>query len=77
VNVLKSYLRITIDTLLKSGTSHRQIARRTGVDRKTIRSYAARSNSPRVATGSEGSPGKFPHPGHRLPKGRRRARTWR
>jgi DNA-binding NarL/FixJ family response regulator len=48
VNVLKSHLRISIETLLKSGTSQHEIARRTGVDRKTIRSYAAAlANSPR------------------------------
>jgi len=63
VNVLKSHLRITIDTLLKSGTSHRQIARRTGVDRKTIRAYAALlANSPGVATGSEEDPEQIPPP---------------
>ncbi|HEX2825300.1 MAG TPA: IS21 family transposase [Burkholderiales bacterium] len=56
MNVLKPHLRITVDTLLKSGMSHRQIARRTGVDRKTIRSYAAAlANSSGVATGSEGA----------------------
>jgi transposase len=36
VNVLKPHLRITIETLLQRGVSHREIARRTGVDRKTI-----------------------------------------
>jgi len=41
VNVLKSHLRITIDKLLKSGTAQREIERRTGVDRKTIRRYAS------------------------------------
>ncbi|MHB0962296.1 MAG: IS21 family transposase [Gemmatimonadaceae bacterium] len=53
MNVLKSYLRITIDTLHRNGTPHREIQRRTGVDRKTIRRYArqAEANSPRVATG--------------------------
>ena len=45
-------------TLLGAGTSHRQIERVTGIDRKTIRAYgqrfaAERSNSPGVATGSE------------------------
>jgi transposase len=63
VNVLKSHLRITIDTLLRSGTPHRQIARRTGVDRKTIRTYAASlANSPGVATGSEGRASEIPPP---------------
>ena len=60
---MKSHLRITIDTLLKSGTSHRQIARRTGVDRKTIRAYAASlGNSPGVATGFAGLEGQMPPP---------------
>jgi transposase len=53
VNVLKPNLRITIETLLKNGASQHEIGRRTGVDRKTIRRYAAvPSNSPGVATGS-------------------------
>jgi transposase len=56
VNVLKSHLRITIQTLLASGTSQHEIERRTGVDRKTIRRYvrlaATTANSPGVATGS-------------------------
>ena len=55
MNVLKPHLRITIETLLTSGTSQHEIARRTGVDRKTIRRYAALANSPRVATGSDGT----------------------
>jgi transposase len=54
VNVLKAHLRITIQTLLGSGTSQHEIERRTGVDRKTIRRYARllAANSPGVATGS-------------------------
>ncbi len=60
MNVLKPHLRITVETLLKSGTGQHEIARRTGVDRKTIRSYAARANSPGVATGSEGESGQIP-----------------
>ena len=55
MNVLKSHLRITIKTLLTSGTSQHEIARRTGVDRKTIRRYAALANSSGVATGSAGA----------------------
>ena len=51
---MKSHLRITIQTLLASGVSHREIERRTGVDRKTIRGQARAANSPGVATGSEG-----------------------
>ena len=59
MNVLKPYLRVTIQTLLGKGTSQREIERLTGVDRKTIRRYArdqgqlgAQANSPGVATGS-------------------------
>lgn len=56
MNVLKPHLRITIQTLLRSGTSQHEIERLTGVDRKTIRRYqrqieAPAPNSPRVATG--------------------------
>ena len=64
MNVLKPHLQTTILTLLEAGTSHRQIERVTGIDRKTIRFYhrrvaAERSNSPGVATGS---PGQIPPP---------------
>jgi len=70
VNVLKPHLRITIDTLLRSGTSHRQITRVTGVDRKTIRRYvAALANSPGVATGSEGGDYQIPPPRPPAPEG--------
>ena len=60
MNVLKSHLRITIETLLASGTSQREIERRTGVSRKTIRRYAA--NSPGVATGSAAAADQMPPP---------------
>ena len=58
MNVLNPHLQTTILTLLEAGTSHRQIERVSGIDRKTIRAYslrliAERSNSPGVATGSE------------------------
>jgi transposase len=62
VNVLKPHLRITIGTLLKSGTAQREIERRTGVDRKTIRRYARLANSPGVATGAELPGGQIPPP---------------
>jgi transposase len=57
VNVLKPHLQTTIATLLAGGNSQREIERRTGISRKTIRTYlkrfaAERANSPRVATGS-------------------------
>jgi transposase len=52
VNVLKPHLRTTIETLLAAGVSQREIARRTGIDRKTIRRYAPGAKSPTPATGS-------------------------
>jgi transposase len=52
VNVLKPHLRTTIETLSARGASQREIERRTGVDRKTIRHYAGPANSPTPATGS-------------------------
>jgi transposase len=53
VNVLKPDQRLSLETLLKRGVSHREIERRTGIDRKTIRRYAASANSSGVATGSD------------------------
>ncbi|OGB19117.1 MAG: hypothetical protein A2W72_07355 [Burkholderiales bacterium RIFCSPLOWO2_12_67_14] len=53
---MKSNQRATIETLLERNTSQREIARITGIDRKTVRSYHQRwleqlqSNSPGVAT---------------------------
>jgi transposase len=61
LNVLKSHLRVTIATLLERGASQHEIARRTGVDRKTIRRYAERANSP-MATGSDPAAGQIPPP---------------
>ena len=55
---MKSNQRATIETLLERNTPQREIARITGIDRKTIRSYRQRwleqkqSNFPGVATGS-------------------------
>jgi len=54
---LKSNQRATIETLLERNTPQREIARITGIDRKTVRSYRQRwleqqANSPGVATGS-------------------------
>jgi transposase len=64
LNVLKPHLQTTIATLLASNTSHRQIERVTGIDRKTIRTYAKRieelqANSSGVATGT---PDQVPPP---------------
>ena len=75
MNVLKSHLRITIETLLTSGVPQREIARRTGVDRKTIRHYARPAaappapTSPGVATGSPGDPEQSPPPRPPAPAG--------
>ncbi len=52
MNVLKPHVRIAIETLLKHGVTQREIERRTGVDRKTIRRHIKSANSPEVATGS-------------------------
>jgi transposase len=62
LNVLKPHLRISIQTLLDSGATQREIERFTGVDRKTIRRYQRGSNSPGVATGSEAAHGQIPPP---------------
>ena len=51
---MKAHLRSTIETLSARGASQREIERRTGIDRKTIRRYAkpiTAANSPGVATG--------------------------
>ena len=67
MNVLKPSLQTTIQTLLSKGITQREIERKTGIDRKTIRRYARLSDlgaigdvgdskSPtlqEVATGSE------------------------
>lgn len=60
---MKPHLQTTIWTLLRAGNSQREIERRTGISRHTIRDYAKRfaaqtdspgdSNCPGVATGSE------------------------
>ena len=58
---MKQNLRVTIATLLAHGASQHEIARRTGVDRKTVRRYAATSNSP-MATGSASAAEQIPPP---------------
>lgn len=70
MNVLKPNKRITVATLLATGTSQHEIARLTGVDRKTIRRIATLGttgpdpNSPTPATGSlvENPPPRPPAP---------------
>jgi len=66
---LKPHLRTSIETLLQAGASQREIERRTGVDRKTIRRYARAANSPTPATGSEGRGQESPPPGPPGPEG--------
>ncbi len=39
MNVLKPNLKITIGTLLEKGLSQREISRKTGIHRRTIRRY--------------------------------------
>ena len=59
---MQAHLRITIQTLLAAGVPQREIARRTGVDRKTLRRYARAADSPGVATGSEPADDQTPPP---------------
>ena len=62
MNVLKAHLRTTIQTLLERGATQREIARITGVDRKTIRDYRRLANSSGVATGSGEAEEQIPPP---------------
>lgn len=67
VNVLKPNQRATVYMLLERGSTQREIARITGIDRKTVRSYqrrgkAEQANSPGVATGSEAVAGQATPP---------------
>jgi transposase len=76
MNVLKPHLQTTVKTLLDKGVSQREINRKTGVDRKTIRKYVplpqlkspeenAESKSPTeegVATGFLPQEGQNPPP---------------
>ena len=66
MNVLKPHLRTTVKTLLEKGVSQREISRKTGIDRKTIRRYSLlchgglpeeyeHSNSPPVDGAATGS----------------------
>ena len=63
---MKSNQRATIETLLERNTPQREIARITGIDRKTVRSYQrrwlAQANSPGVATGPEALASQTPPP---------------
>ena len=71
--MLTGDLRTTIETLLKRGSSLRQIARSTGVDRKTIRSHirskVSRGSNPLVTeeVAAETTPVCRPQPRRALP----------
>ena len=54
MNVLKPHLEITVITLLGHGVAQREICRKTGVDRKTVRRIQRRlaAKAPTPATGS-------------------------
>lgn len=83
MNVLKPDLQATIKTLLSKGMGQREIQRKTGIDRKTIRRYAQsfnmvlpeeteHSKSPakqNVATGSGASTPQNPPPRPPVPEG--------
>ena len=70
MNVLKSHLRISMETLLARGATQREIERFTGVDRKTIRRYQRLwANSPGVATGSQPAGKQIPPPRPPAPTG--------
>jgi len=76
MNVLKPNLKSTVETLLGRGISHRELHRKTGIDRKTIRKYdrlyhlselkgddpSNASLSEEVATGFWVEPGENPPP---------------
>jgi transposase len=84
MNVLKPSLQTTIKTLLSKGVSHREIERKTGINRKTIRHYALvcapgttegfnDSKYPTLATGSDtphiqNTPPRPPAPEPKMPK---------
>jgi transposase len=62
VNVLKSYLRTTIQTLLERGATQREISRITGVDRKTIRRAQRMASLASSASAGQASEGQTPPP---------------
>ena len=70
MNVLKPHLKATVTTLLVNGSSQREIERRTGVDRKTIRKLMRemvsapleQPNSPTPATDAQPPAEQTPPP---------------
>lgn len=59
MNVLKPHLQTTIWTLLRAGNSQREIERRTGISRHTIRAWAKRfeAQADAQAPGNPNCPG--------------------
>ncbi|ESQ88827.1 helix-turn-helix domain-containing protein [Asticcacaulis benevestitus] len=72
MNILQAHLRQSVITLLEKGISHREIARRLEVNRKTVGLIAKElSKRAKVATDAEAvADSKIPHPGHRVFHGR-------
>ncbi len=68
MNALKPHLQTTVWTLLRKGSSQREIARVTGIDRKAIRAYAQRlAEAKQTPPGwPPARPSKLLNPGHRL-----------
>lgn len=62
---MKPHVRTTVATLLQAGKGQREIARVTGVDRKTIRRLVREAKSPGVAAGSPA--GEIPAAGTQNP----------
>ena len=69
MNVLKQHRQATVFTLLAAGKGQREVARITGINRKTVRAYqrqfaAGGSNYPGMATGSviQNTPPRPPAP---------------
>ncbi len=75
MNVLKPHLQATVKTLLYKGISQREISRKTGVDRKTIRKYGQLNSLepdqdallPEFPTGQEVATGAIVEPGQNPP----------
>lgn len=76
MNVLKPHLQTTIWTLLRAGNSQREIERRTGIYRHTIRAWASALTPRLIPLRRQTAPGwpptlqplvrpKLLHPGHR------------
>jgi transposase len=75
MNVLKPHLQATVKTLLDKGVSQREINRKTGVHRKTIRKYGRLDGlaatqgalSPKYPTGQQVATGTWDESGQNTP----------